>query len=122
MVGGGKGRGGGHAGNIILPEDSPGGAGLLTAAKIASLVSMHGKIESLVEGFKDYPQLIVNVMVRSKPPLETLPEVARALAEAQSALGDNGRVVLRYSGTENLARFMLTPQPQPHAPRSTPSL
>src|SRR5437879_10579750 len=47
---------------------------------------MHGKIESLVEGLKDYPQRIVNVKVRSKPPLETLPEVSRALAEAQSAL------------------------------------
>jgi phosphoglucosamine mutase len=45
--------------------------------------------------------------VRSKPPLESLPEVSRALAEAQSALGENGRVVLRYSGTEPLARVMV---------------
>jgi len=77
--------------------------GCSTAVKIASLVSMHGKIETLVEGLKDYPQTIINVKVRSKPPLDTLPEVSRALAEAQSALGENGRVVLRYSGTEQLA-------------------
>jgi phosphoglucosamine mutase len=99
--------GGEQSGHIIFLEDSPAGDGLLTAVKIASLVSMHGKIETLVEGFKDYPQLIVNVKVRTKPPLDTLPEVSRALAEAQSALGDSGRVVLRYSGTEPLARVMV---------------
>src|SRR6202521_115586 len=93
--------GGEQSGHIIFLDDSPAGDGLLTAVKIASLVSMHGKMESLVEGLKDYPQLIVNVTVRSKPPLDTLPEVSRALAEAQSALGENGRIVLRYSGTEH---------------------
>src|SRR5258708_23061707 len=98
--------GGEESGHIIFLEDSPAGDGLLTAVKIASLVSMRGKIESLVKGLKDYPQLIVNVKVRSKPPLETLPEVSRALSEAQSALGDNGRVVLRDSGTDQLARVM----------------
>jgi len=99
--------GGEQSGHIIFLDDSPAGDGLLTAVKIASLVSMHGKIESLVEGLKDYPQIIVNVKVKSKPPLDSLPEVSRALAEAQSALGENGRVVLRYSGTEQLARVMV---------------
>ncbi|MGH8323304.1 MAG: phosphoglucosamine mutase, partial [Steroidobacteraceae bacterium] len=99
--------GGEQSGHIIFLDDSPAGDGLLTAVKIASLVSMRGKIESLVEGLKDYPQIIVNVKVKSKPPLETLPEVSRALSEAQSALGENGRVVLRYSGTEQLARVLV---------------
>jgi phosphoglucosamine mutase len=99
--------GGEQSGHVIFLEDSPAGDGLLTAVKIASLVSMYGKIESLVEGLKDYPQVIVNVKVKTKPPLETLPEVSRALAEARSALGENGRVVLRYSGTEQLARVMV---------------
>jgi phosphoglucosamine mutase len=99
--------GGEQSGHVIFLDDSPAGDGLLTAIKIASLVSMCGRLESLVEGLKDYPQVIVNVKVRSKPPLDSLPEVARALAEAQAALGDNGRVVLRYSGTEPLARVMV---------------
>jgi len=99
--------GGEQSGHIIFLDDSPAGDGLLTAVKMASLVSMHGKIESLVEGLRDYPQQIVNVKVRSKPPLDSLPEVSRALAEAQSALGENGRIVLRYSGTEQLARVMV---------------
>ena len=114
--------GGEQSGHIIFLDDSPAGDGLLTAAKIASLVSMHGKIESLVEGLKDYPQLIVNVKVRSKPPLETLPEVSRALAEAQSALGDNGRVVLRYSGTEQLARVMVEAEHEADVQRFSQSL
>lgn len=99
--------GGEQSGHIIFLEDSPAGDGLLTAVKIASLVSMKGKIEDLVEGLKDYPQTIVNVKVKSKPPLNSLLEVSRALAEAQSALGENGRIVLRYSGTEPLARVMV---------------
>jgi phosphoglucosamine mutase len=68
---------------------------------------MNGRLESLITGLRDYPQTIVNVRVKAKPPLESLPQVSRALAEAQSALGDNGRVVLRYSGTEPLARVMV---------------
>ena len=114
--------GGEQSGHIIFLEDSPAGDGLLTAVKIASLVSMHGKIESLVEGLKDYPQLIVNVKVRSKPPLDTLPEVSRALAEAQSALGDNGRIVLRYSGTEQLARVMVEAEHDADVQRFSQSL
>jgi phosphoglucosamine mutase len=99
--------GGEQSGHIIFLDDSPAGDGLLTAVKIASLVSMHGRLESLVEGLKDYPQTIVNVKVKSKPPLDSIPEVSQALAEAKSALGDNGRIVLRYSGTEPLARVMV---------------
>jgi phosphoglucosamine mutase len=114
--------GGEQSGHIIFLDDSPAGDGLLTAVKIASLVSMHGKIESLVEGLKDYPQLIVNVKVRSKPPLDSLPEVSRALAEAQSALGENGRVVLRYSGTEQLARVMVEAEHDADVQRFSQSL
>ena len=114
--------GGEQSGHIIFLEDSPAGDGLLTAVKIASLVSMHGKIESLVEGLKDYPQQIVNVKVRSKPPLETLPEVSRVLAEAQSALGENGRIVLRYSGTEQLARVMVEAEHEADVQRFSRSL
>jgi len=114
--------GGEQSGHIIFLDDSPAGDGLLTAVKIASLVSMHGKIESLVEGLKDYPQQIVNVRVRSKPPLDSLPEVSLALAEAQSALGENGRIVLRYSGTEQLARVMVEAEHEADVQRFTQSL
>jgi phosphoglucosamine mutase len=114
--------GGEQSGHIIFLDDSPAGDGLLTALKIASLVSMHGKIEDLVDGLKDYPQVIVNVKVKSKPPLDSLPEVSRALAEAQTALGENGRVVLRYSGTEPLARVMVEAEHDADVQRFSQSL
>src|SRR6202007_3250976 len=76
MLRGGNVLGGEQSGHIIFLDDSPAGDGLLTAVKIASLVSMHGRLESLVEGLKDYPQVIVNVKVNSKPPMETIPEGA----------------------------------------------
>ena len=107
MLKSGNNLGGEQSGHIIFLDDSPAGDGLLTAVKIACLVALRGSLGSLVEGLKDYPQKIVNVKVKSKPPLDSLPEVARALAEAEAALGDNGRIVLRYSGTEPLARVMV---------------
>jgi phosphoglucosamine mutase len=107
MLRSGNNLGGEQSGHIIFLDDSPAGDGLLTAVKMASLVSMKGSLESLVAGLKDYPQVIVNVKVKSKPPLQSLPEVAEALANAETTLGDNGRVVLRYSGTEPLVRVMV---------------
>jgi phosphoglucosamine mutase len=107
MLRSGSALGGEQSGHIIFLNDSPAGDGLLTALKVASLVSLCGKLEHLLVGFKDYPQIILNVKVRTKPPLDSLPEVAAALAEANAALGENGRIVLRYSGTEPLARVMV---------------
>ena len=99
--------GGEQSGHVIFLDDSPAGDGLLTAVKIASLIALQGSLDSLVSGFKDYPQTIVNVKVKSKPPLDSIPEVVRALSEANASLGENGRIVLRYSGTEQLARVMV---------------
>jgi phosphoglucosamine mutase len=107
MLNSGSTLGGEQSGHIIFLNDSPAGDGLLTALKVACLVSFCGRLEHLVAGLNDYPQVIVNVKVRTKPPLESLPEVAQALSEAESALGENGRIVLRYSGTEPLARVMV---------------
>jgi phosphoglucosamine mutase len=107
MLNSGNVLGGEQSGHIIFLDDSPAGDGLLTAVKVASLVSLHGSLEVLLHGLKDYPQTIVNVKVKTKPALESVPEVARALSEALTTLGENGRVVLRYSGTEPLARVMV---------------
>jgi len=103
----GNNLGGEQSGHIIFMDDSPAGDGLLTAVKVASLVAMRGSLKKLVEGLKDYPQVIVNVKVKEKPPLDSIEGVGRALSEAKSALGDNGRIVLRYSGTEPLVRVMV---------------
>lgn len=122
MLKSGNNLGGEQSGHIIFLDDSPAGDGLLTAVKIASLVSMKGPLETLVAGLKDYPQVIVNVRVKSKPPLNSLPRVAEALAEAESKLGENGRVVLRYSGTEPLVRVMVEAEHQAEVERFSRSI
>jgi phosphoglucosamine mutase len=122
MLKSGNNLGGEQSGHIIFLDDSPAGDGLLTAVKIASLVSMDGSLETLVSGLKDYPQVIVNVKVKAKPPLQSLPQVAQALAEAESTLGENGRVVLRYSGTEPLVRVMVEAEQQTEVERFSKSI
>jgi len=107
MLKSGNNLGGEQSGHIIFLDDSPAGDGLLTAVKVSSLVALKGSLESLIEGYKDYPQVTVNVRVKSKPALDSLPGVKRALEEAEGTLGENGRVVLRYSGTEPLVRVMV---------------
>ena len=122
MLKSGNNLGGEQSGHIIFLDDSPAGDGLLTAVKVASLVSLFGPLETLVTGLEDYPQVIVNVKVKSKPVLQSLPDVSRALVEAQNALGANGRVVVRYSGTEPLARVMVEAEHQDDVKRYAESI
>lgn len=107
MLKSGNTLGGEQSGHIIFLEDSPAGDGLLTAVKVASLVAIEGSLDHLMVGLKNYPQTIVNVKVKSKPPLESVPELAEALRQAKATLGYYGRIVLRYSGTEPVARVMV---------------
>jgi phosphoglucosamine mutase len=64
-------------------------------------------VGDLLAGFVRYPQLLRNVRVARKPPLDSLPAVQVARRRVEDRLGDDGRVVLRYSGTESLARIMI---------------
>jgi phosphoglucosamine mutase len=107
MLRSGANLGGEQSGHVIFLDDATTGDGLLTALKIACLVVLLGPLDELIKDLKSYPQTILNVRVRAKPPLESLPEVARTLKDAARALGDSGRVVLRYSGTEPKARVMV---------------
>lgn len=104
--------GGEQSGHVIFLDDSTTGDGMLTAVKMASLVSIAGKLDMLLYDLKVFPQKIVNVPVHSKPDLQSLPLVARAIGEAEKRLGDAGRVVVRYSGTEPLARVMVEAEQQ----------
>ncbi|HTP42970.1 MAG TPA: phosphoglucosamine mutase [Candidatus Acidoferrum sp.] len=114
--------GGEQSGHILFLDDATTGDGMLTALKIASIASLAGPLDSLVADLKIYPQKIVNVRVKSKPALESLPDVARLVNEAQKTLGNSGRVILRYSGTEPLARVMVEAERDDDVRRWTDSL
>ena len=107
MLRSGANLGGEQSGHIIFLDDATTGDGLLTALKIACLVALRGPLDDLVCGLKIFPQTIVNIQVKSKPPLESLPVVSAAIDTATKTLGAAGRVVVRYSGTEPKARVMV---------------
>lgn len=65
------------------------------------------KLSELVAGFRRYPQILVNVKVGEKKPFEEVEAIRNASAEVEKILSGNGRLLLRYSGTENLARVMI---------------
>jgi phosphoglucosamine mutase len=100
--------GGEQSGHIILSREATTGDGLLTAIRVLSIVAASGRsLAQLVSGLKVFPQTIKNVRVKEKRPLEQLPQVMAAIQNAEQQLGGNGRVNVRYSGTESLARVMV---------------
>lgn len=100
--------GGEQSGHILLPHLATTGDGLLTALVVLDLIARTGKsVDELTADLKVFPQVIVNIKVREKKPLESIPAVAAAIRAAEEELKDSGRVVIRYSGTEPLARVMI---------------
>jgi phosphoglucosamine mutase len=100
--------GGEQSGHILLPHLATTGDGLLTALVVLDLIARSGKsIDELTADLKVFPQVIVNVKVREKKPLESIPAVVSVIRAAEEELKDSGRVVIRYSGTEALARVMI---------------
>jgi len=100
--------GGEQSGHIVRLDLAATGDGLLTAVQISALVHRAGRpLSELLAGFRRYPQTLVNVRVASKPDLATLPRVTAAARAVEDELGADGRLVLRYSGTEPLARVMI---------------
>jgi len=100
--------GGEQSGHIVNRKLSTTGDGMLTAVHLAARVAAAGRpVGELLAGFRRFPQVLRNVRVRSKPTLESLPAVAAASRRVEDELGDAGRLVLRYSGTEPLARVMI---------------
>ena len=108
MLATGAALGGEQSGHILFTGRSTTGDGLLTALLLLDILHRAGKtLAQLTADLKTFPQIIVNVKVREKRPLDQIPTVAAAIAAAELALADSGRVVIRYSGTEALARVMI---------------
>ena len=101
--------GGEQSGHVIFRDnDATTGDGLLTALRVMDVIERSGRsLAELVSDLKVFPQKIQNVRVREKIPFAQVPEVQRAIDAAERELDGNGRVVVRYSGTEALARVMV---------------
>ena len=101
--------GGEQSGHIIFRDcDATTGDGLLTALRLMDIVVRSGKqLAELVGDLKVFPQKIQNIRVREKTPFAQIPAVQAAINTAERELNGNGRVVVRYSGTEALARVMV---------------
>lgn len=100
--------GGEQSGHILFPHLATTGDGLLTALVVLDLVRRVGKpLHELVADLKVFPQVIVNIRVKEKKPLDSIPAILACIHDAEEDLKANGRVVIRYSGTEPLARVMV---------------
>jgi phosphoglucosamine mutase len=108
MIKSGAVLGGEQSGHIILSREATTGDGLLTAMRVLSIVATSKQpLAQLAAGLKVFPQTIKNVRVREKRPLDQIPPVVAAIQDAERELKGNGRVNVRYSGTESLARVMV---------------
>jgi phosphoglucosamine mutase len=105
--------GGEQSGHIIIPRLSLAGDGMITTLSLLRAIQDAGQpLSELLSGFEQYPQVLVNVKVRTKRPFAELESVKQVKREVEDALANQGRLLLRYSGTEPLARVMIEGQDQ----------
>jgi len=100
--------GGEESGHVIFLDHHTTGDGILTALQlIAAMLSSGKPLSELARLMDIFPQKLINVNVTQKPEISTLPGVVAAIKDVESALGDQGRVLVRYSGTQNMCRVMV---------------
>jgi len=100
--------GGEASGHVIFLNHHTTGDGILTGLQLLAAMRMYGKpLSELAKLMKLAPQKIINVDVKNKPPLDQIPEMQAAIKAAERELGDKGRVLIRYSGTQSMCRVMV---------------
>ena len=108
LLGSGSQLGGEQSGHIIFPEIGLVGDGMITALLLLrSMTERAVSLSAALEGFVPYPQILKNVRVKEKKPFDDVQAVASASRALETQLAGHGRLLLRYSGTENLARVMI---------------
>jgi phosphoglucosamine mutase len=113
MLRGGYALGGEQSGHVILTEHLPTGDGMATALAVLRVMAETGKdLSELAAGLVTFPQTLVNVRVREKRPIDSVPEIQAAITRVEAALTGRGRVLVRYSGTEPLLRVMIEGEDQ----------
>jgi phosphoglucosamine mutase len=114
MFRGGYVLGGEQSGHIILSEHLPTGDGLATALAVLRVMEETGReLADLAGELVTYPQTLVNVRVRQKAAVDSVPAIRGAIDRVESELDGQGRVLVRYSGTEPLLRIMIEGPTQP---------
>jgi phosphoglucosamine mutase len=100
--------GGEQSGHLIFLDHVTTGDGVAAALNVLAVMQREQRpLSDLARCFEPFPQALVNVAVREKRPLSDLPDVGRAIAAVEKALGDDGRVLVRFSGTENKVRILV---------------
>jgi len=100
--------GGEESGHMIFLDHHTTGDGILTALQlIAAMIKENKPLSELARMMEVFPQKLINVPVKSKPDISTVPQVVAAIKQAEAELGDRGRVLVRYSGTQNACRVMV---------------
>jgi phosphoglucosamine mutase len=100
--------GGEQSGHVVFLDHNTTGDGMMAALKVLSIMKKTGKtLSELKKQIELYPQILESVFVREKEDLKKFPKIQEAISKVQTALGEKGRVVVRYSGTEPLARVMV---------------
>lgn len=100
--------GGEQSGHIIFPEISLAGDGMITTLCLLRAMTHEQKaLHTLTQGFQRFPQILVNIKVREKRPFTDVPAIMDLANKTEAMLGEEGRLLLRYSGTESLARVMI---------------
>lgn len=100
--------GGEQSGHFIFLDHNTTGDGLISALQMISLMKRTGKpLSELAQAMSAVPQILLNIKVKQKPKLESVPEIDRAIRESERRLNGSGRVLVRYSGTEPLLRIMV---------------
>jgi phosphoglucosamine mutase len=108
---GGYNLGGEQSGHLIFLDHNSTGDGMVSALQVLSIMQRTGKpLSELAQVMVSLPQVLVNVRVAERREIEDIPDVRKAIEDARRKLGDTGRVLIRYSGTEPLLRIMLEGQ------------
>jgi len=108
MIKGGYNLGGEQSGHIIFLDNNTTGDGLVSALQVLAIMKQTGKrLSELAACMKSYPQVLVNVKVKERKDLASIPEVAKRMVEIEKKLDGTGRLLVRYSGTEPKVRVMI---------------
>jgi phosphoglucosamine mutase len=100
--------GGEESGHMLFLDHHSTGDGVVTAMQVVAAMVRSGKsLSELARMMEVFPQKLINIDVKRKPEINDVPELAAAVREVEKELGDEGRVLVRYSGTQNMCRVMV---------------